>query len=159
MDDNSQEFATQHVKGAVEALLFVSDKPITLEQLKDSLQTVEADAIRQAIQTLRNEYAERNSGVNIEEIAGGYQVLTQPAYASYIRNFFKTRHKEKLSKPSLETLAIISYKQPVTRAVVYFLKNQQAVTVPLDDFAGIESNVNELQLKLLEFVKSKWVYA
>lgn len=116
--DEIQDFTTQHIKGAIEALLFVADKPLTLESIKDSLQTVDPESIKAAIELLRNEYLERGAGVAIEEIAGGFQILTQPAYATYIRNFFKTRHKEKLSKPSLETMAIVAYKQPVTRADV-----------------------------------------
>ncbi len=133
--DDTQSFTTQHIKGAIEALLFVSDKPITLEQIKESLQTVEVDAIKEAIQSLRGEYSERGAGIAIEEIAGGYQILTQSAYASYIRNFFKTRHKEKLSKPSLETLAIISYKQPVTRADIEAIRgvNSDGVVTHLMD--------------------------
>src|SRR3989338_9017752 len=60
--------------------------------------------------------------MKVVEIAGGYQMLSSPAYVSYIRDFYKTKHKEKLSKPALETLAIIAYKQPVTRTDVELIR-------------------------------------
>lgn len=132
MDEN--QYIPEHVKGAVEALLFVSDKPVSVEQIRESLQTVEAEAIAQAIRSLQEEYSQRN-GLSIEEIAGGYQIVTRPAHAATIRNFFKTRHKEKLSKPSLETLAIIAYKQPVTRADIEAIRgvNSDGVVTHLMD--------------------------
>ena len=132
MDENQS--TTEHVQGAVEALLFVSDKPITIEQIRESLETVELEAIQQAIRSLQEEYSQRN-GLSIEEIAGGYQIVTRPAHAATIRNFFKTRHKEKLSKPSLETLAIIAYKQPVTRSDIEAIRgvNSDGVVTHLMD--------------------------
>jgi segregation and condensation protein B len=106
----------EHIKGAVESLLFVSDKPVTAEQLKEALETVPVQDVREAVKQLQREYRERQCGMVIAEIAGGYQMLSNSIYAEYIRNFYKTRQKEKLSRPALETLAIVAYKQPVTRA-------------------------------------------
>jgi len=133
MDEN--QYLTEHVKGAVEALLFVSDKPISVDQIRESLQTVDPETIQQAIRSLQQEYSQRSAGLSIEEIAGGYQMVTRPAHAAAIRNFFKTRHKEKLSKPSLETLAIIAYKQPVTRADIEAIRgvNSDGVVTHLMD--------------------------
>lgn len=118
-ENNGQD---RHVKGVVEALLFVNEKPVTLEQIKRVLGAMDAAAIKQAIQSLSDEFEQRQSGIKIVEIAGGYQMLSSPAYASYIRDFYKTKHKEKLSKPALETLAIVAYKQPVTRTDVELIR-------------------------------------
>src|SRR3990167_6354067 len=94
----------KHLKGVLEAVLFVSEKPVTLDQFKEVLETVETTDIREMIMALQNEYTDRQSGIHIIEIAGGYQMLTNTAYAEYLKKFYHSRHKEKLSKPSLETL-------------------------------------------------------
>lgn len=117
-----KEDALQYVKGVIEALLFISEKPVLLEQIKKVLQTVSAAEIKKAVQSLQEEYESRKSGIKIVEIAEGFQMLSNPAYVNYIREFFKTKHKEKLSKPALETLAIVAYKQPVTRPDIELIR-------------------------------------
>lgn len=112
----------QHIKGAIESLLFVNEKPVTMEQIKKMLETVNAPEIKKAIQVLKEDHEERKSGMMIVEIAGGYQMLSNPLYAQYLRDFYKTKHKEKLSKPALESMAIIAYKQPVTRAEIEMIR-------------------------------------
>ncbi len=111
-----------YTKGIVESILFVSDKPVTVEQLRQVMEEVSADEIQSIIQSLKEEYAQKVGGMVITEIAGGFQMLTNPSHASHIRNFYKTRTKEKLSRPSLETLAIIAYKQPVSRADIELVR-------------------------------------
>lgn len=114
MDDQD----LKHLKGAVEALLFVSEKAVTLNQFKDTIAGSTVGDIKKILKILRDEYKERHSGMGIVEIANGYQMLSAPQYAEYIREFYKSTAKEKLSKPALETLAIIAYKQPVSRSDV-----------------------------------------
>ena len=104
-----------NIRGIIEALLFVSEKPVTLDQLKNVLGTISILDIQKTIQELKEEYEQKKSGMILIEIAGGCQMLSNPDYADYIRRFYKTKHKEKLSKPALEVLAIVAYKQPVTR--------------------------------------------
>lgn len=108
----------EHVKGVIEALLFVNEKPITIEQIRKALPTVSPAEIKKLIAVLTDELMVRKGGMTIVEIAEGYQMLSNPLYASYVRSFYQTKHKEKLSKPALETLAIIAYKQPVSRAEI-----------------------------------------
>lgn len=108
----------EHIRGVIEAILFVSEKPVTIEQLKKVLDTVGAVQIKNTIQELQKDYQQREAGMHIIELAGGYQLLTNPHYASYVRDFYKKKYKERLSKPALESLAIIAYKQPVTRGDV-----------------------------------------
>ena len=124
---------TKMIKGAVETLLFVNEKPVELEQIKNALQAVNIADIKSAIESLQKEYEEQERGMTIVEIAGGFQMLSNPQYASYLRSFYKTRHKEKLSKPALETLAIVAYKQPVTRSDIEMIRgvNSDAVVVHL----------------------------
>ncbi len=111
-----------HLKGALEALLFVSEKPVTIDQFKDAIVGVGAHDIKEALSALRTDYEVASKGVTVIEIAGGWQMLSNPLFAGYIREFYKTRHKEKLSRPALEALAIIAYKQPVSRTDVEVLR-------------------------------------
>ncbi|MDP8265442.1 MAG: SMC-Scp complex subunit ScpB [Candidatus Aceula meridiana] len=112
----------QYIKGVAEALLFVSEKPVTMDEFKNALEGVDTKALRQAIEEMKENYQERQSGMVITEIAGGYQMLSNPQYAASVRVFYRTQKKERLSKPSLETLAIIAYKQPVTRIEVEMIR-------------------------------------
>ena len=119
---NEVDQQLQHVKGVVESLLFVNEKPVTLDQIKNVLEGVNNADIKKVLLELQNDYEDRKSGVMIIEIAGGYQMLSNPIYASYLRSFYKTKHKEKLSKPALESMAIVAYKQPVTRSDVEVIR-------------------------------------
>ncbi len=109
---------TDFVKNIIEAILFISENPVPLEQIHSVLEEVPLPDIRRTILDLKAEYEENSRGMIIMEIAGGYQMLSSPHYTDAIRRFFKKKVKEKLSSPALETLAIIAYKQPVSRADV-----------------------------------------
>jgi segregation and condensation protein B len=111
-----------HLKGAVEALLFVSEKPVTVDQLKEAIAGSGAVEIKDVLAQLKNEYDNSPRGMTVVEIAGGWQMLSSPSFAEYIREFYKTRHKEKLSRAALECLAIIAYKQPVSRTDVEVIR-------------------------------------
>ncbi len=119
-----------YIKGTVEAILFVCEKPVTVDQIKEVIEGVDGASIRETITALQRDYEARQSGIVIVEIAGGFQMLTSSQYALAIRKFFKTRHKEKLSRPALETLAIIAYKQPVSRLDIELIRgvNSDGVT-------------------------------
>jgi len=112
----------QYIKGVAEALLFVSERPVAIEEFKEALEGVDAKAIRLAIEEIKADYQERQSGMTIVEIAGGYQMLSNPQYAASVRAFYRTQKKERLSKPALEALAIVAYKQPVTRIEVEMIR-------------------------------------
>lgn len=126
---------SNYLRGIIESLLFISEKPIMLEQIKDAVEGVTTSDIREVINQLQKEYQERKSGVVILEIAGGYQMLSNPDYAMYIKKFYHSTHKEKLSKPALETLSIIAYKQPVSRLDMELIRgvNCDGVVVHLLD--------------------------
>lgn len=125
----------EYLKSAVEAILFVSEKPVTVDQLREVIEDVGAAEIKTVLSQLTQEYEDNRRGMTIQEIAGGYQLLSSPYYAEYIRNFFKVRVKEKLSRPSLETLAIVAYKQPVSRGDIELIRgvNSDGVVVHLLD--------------------------
>jgi segregation and condensation protein B len=109
-------------QSAIEALLFVSEKPVVLDQLKEVFPELKPSQIYDLLKGLQEAYVNRESGMVIVEIAGGWQMLSNSHAAVYIRAFYKTKSKEKLSRPALESLAIIAYKQPVGRAEVEVIR-------------------------------------
>lgn len=111
-----------NVKAVIEALLFSSDKPLRLEQIKEVLDSYETSEIRRLILELKSEYETSGRGIEIIEIAGGFQMATPKTLIIFLKKFFKSYRVEKLSRPALETIAIIAYKQPVTRKEIELLR-------------------------------------
>jgi len=112
-----------NVKSVIEALLFASEKPLTIEQARNVLDNLEPNEIRKVLEELKSEYEQANRGIRIAEVAGGFQMMTAPNFAPFLKKLYKERHTERLSKPALETLAIIAYKQPVTKLEIESLRN------------------------------------
>jgi segregation and condensation protein B len=99
----------------VEALLFVATEPLSLDRLRDLLDGVERSRLSAAIDDLREAYRRGNHGLAIVEVGGGYEMVTVGEAAPWIRKMAATKSAPRLSKPALETLAIVAYKQPLTR--------------------------------------------
>ncbi|MFH1191755.1 MAG: SMC-Scp complex subunit ScpB [Candidatus Omnitrophota bacterium] len=112
-----------NLKSALEALIFASEKPITIEQIKKVLGDLDTVGINKIIAELKIEYEAQNRGMRIIEIAGGFQMITNSNFAPFLKKLFRNRYSEKLSKPALESLAIIAYKQPLTKAQIESLRN------------------------------------
>jgi segregation and condensation protein B len=104
---------TAYLKAAVEGLLFISGHGLTLAEITAGLGE-NSDQIKITLDSLIDEYTERESGIAIHEISGRYAFTTQPTIYPAIQNFLRQKKKETLSKSTLETLAIITYKQPIT---------------------------------------------
>lgn len=115
--------ANDNVKSVIESLLFSSDKPVTIDQMRFALDNMERDEIKKFCDELKAEYETSNRGFRIIEVAGGYQMITPSEFAPFLKKLHKGRRVEKLSKPALETLAIIAYKQPVTKLEIESLRN------------------------------------
>lgn len=111
----------------VEALIFVADEPITSKLLAEVLEE-DKDAIDAAVAELQKEYEARESGLQIREIAGGWQIATRTELHEDVRAFLKTRPSAKLSLASLETLAVIAYKQPVTVPEILEIRGVQSAS-------------------------------
>ena len=99
----------------LEALLFASDQPLSLDRLAGFFPDVDRKSVREAIDELREEYDRDQHAFTIVEFGGGYSVTTRPEHATLVKKLFKGRRKQRLSRPALEVLAIVAYKQPVTR--------------------------------------------
>ncbi len=103
------------LKKIVEALLIVSGEGLTREELVKAIDDTDAKKLEEAITLLKEEYSSEDRAFNIAEIAGKCRIVSKPAYMQWINSLYE-REPERLSAPALETLAIMAYKQPVTRA-------------------------------------------
>ena len=106
---------TTTVESVVEAVLFASDESLTEARLASIVET-SAKQVRQHIKNLNDKYQANNNAFRIEQIAGGYQMLTLSPYNHWLKKLLRVRSDTKLSPAAMETLAIIAYKQPVMRA-------------------------------------------
>ena len=110
-----------------EALIFVSDEPVTVKILAEVLEE-DRETIEAAVEELKQEYEDRLGGLQLREIAGGWQISTRTEYHEEIRKFLKTRPSAKLSLAALETLAVIAYKQPVTVPEILEIRGVQSAS-------------------------------
>jgi segregation and condensation protein B len=117
-DDLQPTTDPQALKPILEALIFASPDPLTLKEMAQLLVAEASKAeVEQALALLRNDY-EGRGGLQLVEVAGGYQIVTRPELHEWVRRLFHERTTTKLSVASLETLAVVAYKQPVSRARV-----------------------------------------
>lgn len=116
--------------GAVEALLFVSSAPVTGQQVAEALEgevdPAEASAL---METLQARFDQESSGLRVERVAEGFRLVTRPAHVTYVRNFLKAQNLRKLTPASVEALAIVAYKQPITTAEVSAIRGTESGSV------------------------------
>jgi len=117
------------IKPIIEALMFVSGDPISIDRLHDVLTEVDKPRLKALLEELKVDYAQSNRGLQVVEVAGGYQITTRVEMAPWIKEMEKVKAAARLSKPGLETLAIIAYKQPVTRAEIEQIRGVDAAGV------------------------------
>ncbi|HEX5602183.1 MAG TPA: SMC-Scp complex subunit ScpB [Pyrinomonadaceae bacterium] len=111
--------------GVIEALIFVSDEPLSVKTIADVLKE-DKQVIVEAVAALAQEFNARNGGLQLREVAGGWQFATRPEYHEHVRAFLKTRPSAKLTIASLETLAVIAYRQPVTVPEILEIRGVQS---------------------------------
>ncbi|MFQ3675082.1 MAG: SMC-Scp complex subunit ScpB [Endomicrobiia bacterium] len=107
------------IKGIIETLLFITDKPLNKEKILELIddKNVTGDMVVEIIKELSTDYI-KNSAIELREVAGGYQFATRAEYSEYVRRLYRDRTLLRLSPSSLETLAIIAYRQPITKAEI-----------------------------------------
>jgi segregation and condensation protein B len=103
------------IKKIVEALIFASDSPISENRIKNVITELDSLHIHEIVDELNNDYDQHDHSFKIVRLAGGYQFVTRKEYANYIKQYYKGRSKSRLSRAALETLAIIAFKQPISR--------------------------------------------
>jgi segregation and condensation protein B len=111
--------------GIIEALIFVSEEPISAKTIAELLRE-ERSVVDAALAELAQEFNGRNGGLQLREVAGGWQFATRPEYHEHVRAFLRSRPSAKLSIASLETLAVIAYKQPVTVPEILEIRGVQS---------------------------------
>src|SRR6476659_8526248 len=109
----------------IEALIFVSDEPLSVKMIADVLKE-DKQVISETVAALAEEFNGRNGGLQLREVAGGWQFATKPEFHEHVRAFLKTRPSAKLTIASLETLAVIAYRQPVTVPEILEIRGVQS---------------------------------
>jgi segregation and condensation protein B len=104
--------------GIVEALLFASHEPMSLQRLVTVIGNVTKAEVAEALKRLGDELAGDGRGICLVEVAGGFRLVTKPQYASWVKRLDKSKSSTKLSRSALESLAIIAYKQPIVKAEI-----------------------------------------
>jgi segregation and condensation protein B len=129
----------RELKSAIEALLFIAGAPLSPDRLAGVFEEgATKEQIESAVAALRDDYESRGAGVMLAEVAGGWQVVTRPENAAWIRKFRTVKVSTRLSKPALETLAIIAYRQPITRTEIEQIRGV--------NIGGIARNLMERRL-------------
>ena len=131
----------QTTKCIIEALLFATSEPLSIQKIQQIVQTAEPVTpreLKKILTEMQAEYIEQNRSFGLENIAEGYVLRTKADYAPYVQLLFNNRKKDKLSQAALETLAIIAYKQPVTKV--------QIETIRGVDSSGVLSHLQERSL-------------
>jgi len=109
----------------IEALIFVSEEPLSIKSIAGVLKE-DRDAVAQTVGALAEEFNGRNGGLQLREVAGGWQFATRPEHHEYVRRLLRTRPSAKLTIASLETLAVIAYRQPVTVPEILEIRGVQS---------------------------------
>jgi segregation and condensation protein B len=109
----------------IEALIFVSEEPLSTKTMAEVLRE-DREIVEAAVAELAKEFNGRNGGLQLREVAGGWQFATRPEYHEHVRAYLKSRPSAKLSIASLETLAVIAYKQPVTVPEILEIRGVQS---------------------------------
>ena len=107
----------KEIKSILEAIFFIAGEPLSIDTLKGILE-IDSTEVERLVKELVADYTIKNTGLLVAEVAGGVQMVTNPACAPWVKKLLSTAVPAKLSQPSLETLAIIAYKQPIIKAEI-----------------------------------------
>lgn len=107
---------TSKLDDIILALLFASEEPLPVRKIASVLGEVSVPDVKDALGRLETRTRENTPSIVLEQVAGGYQLSTNPEYANYVAGLYSGRRKHRLSKAAMESLAIVAYKQPITRA-------------------------------------------
>ncbi len=132
----------EELKGRLETLLFITDRPLSLDELRKLTKVKDAARLQALVGELRQKLEDDKSALQVMEVAGGYQMATRPAHADLVRKLFTDRMTLRLSTAAHETLAIIAYKQPLTRAEIEDIRGVEVI-------AALESLLEKRLIKVV----------
>ena len=118
MDGERESNRADRLRRIVEALLFAADAPLRIRDLREVLPGYRGEEITEALVSIVERYRSPDMPLQLIEVAGGYQFTSKPEYHRWIKDLKKKGRSRQLTGPSLETLAIVAYKQPVSRAEI-----------------------------------------
>ena len=121
--------SVRELKSILEAILFAASEPISVDQFQSTLPEIGRRAIRRGLAELRADYEKMRRSFHLVEIANGYQICSRPEYSEWIEKFYTRQVRVTLSPSALETLAIVAYKQPITRADVAAIRGVNSDSV------------------------------
>lgn len=124
----------------LEAVLFAADAPVEANRLLEIVEGLVSPELPEIVDALNREYAEAERVFRIVEVAGGFQFETLPAYGRYIERLYRARSRQKLSRAALETLAVVAYKQPISK-------------VEIDAIRGVDSDASIRTLQNRDLVE------
>ena len=102
------------LKSIIESLIFASPDPVSLKVIVKTIDSEPPEHVEEALASVCQEWKERSGGLQLVEVAGGYQIVTKPELHEWVRRLFHEHSKKRISIPALETLAVVAYRQPVT---------------------------------------------
>src|SRR5438477_6741699 len=117
------------LKPIIEALIFASPDPLTPKMLFKLLENEPREDVEAALEALKRDY-DRPGGLQLVEVAGGYQIVTRPELHEWVRRLFHERTTQRLSVQALETLAVIAYKQPITGPEITEIRGVNSARLP-----------------------------
>ncbi|MBI5243959.1 MAG: SMC-Scp complex subunit ScpB [Elusimicrobia bacterium] len=115
------------LKKAVETLLFITDQPLPVPRIAAIIGEKDTGRVAAAVGAVQKDYVERGSAVQVIEIAEGWQMASRPEYARYVRQLYSDKMTMRLSTAALETISIIAYKQPLTRAEIEEIRGVEVI--------------------------------
>ncbi len=123
-DDDGPEPELEDLQGTIEAILFSTSEPVTVRQLAEILELPIHD-VREAVENLRLDLVNTGRSFRLHEISGGLQFLTEPTHYPWVSKFHRARKSQRLSAAALETLSVIAYKQPISKANLESIRGVQ----------------------------------
>ncbi len=124
-----ETMSDEKLKSILEAILFAASEPISLDQFQSALPEIGKRAIRRGLGELSDDYEEMGRSFHLVEIANGYQICSRSEYSEWIEKFYTRQVRVTLSPSALETLAIVAYKQPITRSDVATIRGVNSDSV------------------------------
>ena len=143
--DEYETRADRHLMQKLQAILFISENPVTLDDFCNALQE-EPDEVERSLADLEEYLSSDDSAIELREVAEGYQLFTKADYFSACESFLLDQNKRKLSASAIETLAIVAYTQPVTRAQVAEIRgvnSDSLITTLVNKGYVFESGISE----------------
>jgi segregation and condensation protein B len=125
-DNSKKEIDDRLAEQIVEALIFSTEEPLSTAKIREVVPEIQSQQIPQIVDRLNTQYAQSGRSFEIQNVAGGYLFYTRPDFSEYLQRFHFKRLQSRLSSKALETLAIIAYKQPVTRTEIEEIRGVNA---------------------------------